>query len=105
MFWICGVWLVQRREHRPRPGPAAGQFVRGAGAARGTSGALEELFSFATRFTYVREQVEERSHGDPVPDLLVHTVEQLMQCLLRGSVRALKVGVVAAPHDVLVTHP
>jgi NADPH:quinone reductase len=59
--------------------------------------ASEEFLFVIRRFADVREEVEERSHRDPVPDILVDAVEPLVQRLLGVAVGAFKVGIVAAP--------
>lgn len=65
--------------------------------------ASEEFLFVIRRFTNVREEVEERSYRDPVPDVLVNAVEQLVQRLLGVAVRAFKVGVVAATRSASTT--
>src|SRR5262245_37766884 len=56
------------------------------------------------RAGHVREQLHERTAGDPVAHLRRAVVEQLVQCLLGVTERALEMWIVAAPHDVGEAH-
>ena len=85
-----------RGKGRPQ-GPPLGEKPVGGRRTRGPLGG-------GGRLADAGEQFEEGALGHAVAGGLVHVVEELVEDLLGVAEGAFQVGVVAAPHDVLVAH-